>query len=541
MPRSDPPDSRRLADAFDYGTRPRAGSSASTQRGAGPGRGGSSPGGGGPGTSGPSGNDTSGNGRPNRTRRRILTGLSILAVVLVVGVVGAIVVVNNKFDLINRLGADTQLDAADGAARNYLVIGSDNRDGMDPNDPASAVFLGGLEESPGGQRADVIMIMRVDPEANTVDVLSIPRDLWIPISGTGGEERINTAYAGGPQQMIDTIREDFGIDINHYVEVDFIGFQGLVDAVGGVPMWFDQPMRDSNSGLDVGQAGCVNLDGYQALAFVRARYLEQFSDQGWVSDPTGDAGRISRQQVFIRRVMDKVASDVSLTNLGGLNAVADVAVDNVTIDATMDLRAVLGLARRFGALDNEALSFAALPTTRWFTPGGADVQLMDAAAAEPMLAVFRGGETREVMPRLVPITVLNGTSIEGQASRAATALQGVGFTVAETGNAGGVYIVNTVRFGPGGETTAAMVARHLAGGANLEADEGLPDGAVIVVTGADFTTVLSQAMAADDPSLVGRPGFEVVVDPAVAPDSETGDEALPGLVPGDPPEGVTCP
>jgi LCP family protein required for cell wall assembly len=462
-------------------------------------------------------------------------------VVLVVGVVGAIVVVNNKFDLINRLGADTQLDAADGAARNYLVIGSDNRDGMDPNDPASAVFLGGLDESPGGQRADVIMIMRVDPEANTVDVLSIPRDLWIPISGTGGEERINTAYAGGPQQMIDTIREDFGIDINHYVEVDFIGFQGLVDAVGGVPMWFDQPMRDSNSGLDVGQAGCVNLDGYQALAFVRARYLEQYSDQGWVSDPTGDVGRISRQQVFIRRVMDKVASDVSLTNLGGLNAVADVAVDNVTIDATMDLRAVLGLARRFGALDNEALSFAALPTTRWFTPGGADVQLMDTAAAESMLAVFRGGETREEMPRLVPITVLNGTSIEGQASRAATALQGVGFTVAETGNAGGVYIVNTVRFGLGGETTAAMVARHLAGGANLEADEGLPDGAVIVVTGADFTTVLSQAMAADDPSLVGRPGFEVVVDPAVAPDIETGDEALPGLVPGDPPEGVTCP
>jgi hypothetical protein len=247
--------------------------------------------------------------------------------------------------------------------------------------------------------------------------------------------------------------------------------------------------------------------------------------------------------------MDNVASDVSLTNLGGINAVADVAVDNVTIDATMDLRAVLGLARRFGALDNEALSFAALPTTRWFTPGGADLQLMDTAAAEPMLAVFRGGETREVMPRLVPITVLNGTSIEGQASRAATALQGVGFTVAETGNAGGVYIVNTVRFGLGGETTAAMVARHLAGGANLEADEGLPDGAVIVVTGADFTTVLTVPMAADDPVLVGRPGFGVAEADGGDPGADGGESVEvgasiddpPGLVPGDPPEGVTCP
>lgn len=522
MPNGDPPTSRRLADAFDYGAQPPVGQPSDPARAA------------------PASGD--GGGRAHRTRRRILIGLSILAVVVVVAVVGTVVVVNNKFDLINRLGADTRLDAAEGAARNYLVIGSDNRDGLDPNDPASAVFLGGAEANPGGQRADVIMIMRVDPEANTVDVMSIPRDLWVPIAGTEDEERINSAYAGGPQQMIDTIREDFGIDINHYVEVDFVGFQGLVDAVGGVPLWFDEPTRDANSGLEIGEAGCVNLDGYQALAFVRARYLEQYTDQGWVSDPTGDAGRISRQQVFIRRVMDQVAGDVSLSNLGGLNSLADVAVDNVTIDATMDLRSLLGLARRFGSLNDESLRFMAMPTTRWFTPGGADVQLMDAAAAEPMLAVFRGGETREVTPRLVPITVLNGTSIEGQASRAAAALEGVGFTVTETGNAGGGYTTNTVRFGPGGEATASMVARHLAGGADLEADEGLPNGAVVVVTGADFTTVRVEAMAVDDPVLVGRPGFEVVVvDPAATPDEAAMADRPAGLVPGDPPEGVTCP
>lgn len=519
MPNGDSSSRRRLSDAYNYGSSPQP------EPTVGPAAGGSGTG-----------------GSEGRTRRRILTTLSVLAVVAVVAVVGGMVVVNNKFDLIDRLGADTRLDAADGVARNYLVIGSDNRDGLDRDDPTSAVFVGGASAEPSGQRADVIMIMRVDPVANTVNVLSVPRDLWLPISGTGDEERINTAYAGGPQQMIDTIREDFAIDINHYVEVDFVGFQGLVNAVGGVPMWFDQPMRDANSGLDVGEAGCVNLDGYQALAFVRARYLEQYGPQGWETDPTGDAGRISRQQVFIRRVMDKVASDVSLTNLGGLNAVADVAVDNVTIDATMDLRSVLGLARRFSALNDDSLSFAALPTTRWFTPGGADVQLMDAAAAEPLLAVFRGGETREVTPRLLPITVLNGTAVDGQAGRAATALEGVGFTVAETGNAGGSYSTNTVRFGPGGDETAAMVARHLGGGADLEADEGLPEGAVVVVTGADFTTVLTKPMAADDPSLVGRPGFEVAVtDAGLGTDGLPVDEPLPGIVPGDPPEGVTCP
>lgn len=522
MPNGNSSSRRRLSDAYNYGAPPQP------EPPVGPAAGGSGTG-----------------GKAGRTRRRILTALSVLAVVAVVAVVGGMVVVNNKFDLINRLGADTRLDAADGVARNYLVIGSDNRDGMDPDDPFSAVFLGGDDTGPSGQRADVVMIMRVDPEANTVDVLSIPRDLWIPIAGTEGEQRINTAYAGGPQRMIDTIREEFAIDINHYVEVDFVGFQGLVDAVGGVPMWFDQPMRDANSGLDVGSAGCVSLDGYQALAFVRARYLEQYSDQGWVTDPTGDAGRISRQQAFIRRVMDKVASDVSLTNLGGLNAVADVAVDNVTIDATMDLRSVLGLARRFSSLNDDSLTFAALPTSRWFTPGGADVQLMDAAAAEPLLAVFRGGETRELAPRLVPITVLNGTAVEGQAGRAAAAFETVGFTVIETGNAGGSYSTNTVRFGPGGEPTALMVARHLSGGANLEADDGLPEGAVVVVTGADFTTVLTVPMAADDPVLVGRPGFGVAgADGGEGVESVEDGASIddpPGLVPGDPPEGVTCP
>jgi polyisoprenyl-teichoic acid--peptidoglycan teichoic acid transferase len=470
----------------------------------------------------------------------VLIGMSVLVVVAVVGVVGAIAVANNKFGLINRLGADTRLDAAQGPARNYLAVGSDNREGLDPDDPSSAVFLGGASENPGGQRADVIMIMRVDTSANTVSVLSIPRDLWVPISGTDEEERINTAYAGGPQQMIDTIRDDFGIDINHYVELDFVGFQGLVDAVGGVPMWFDQPMRDDNSGLDVSETGCVNLDGYQALAFVRARYLEQYGADGWESDPTGDAGRISRQQVFVRRVMDKVASDVSLTNLGGINAVADVAVDNVTIDATLDLRAMLSLARRFSSLNDESLTFSALPTTRWFTPGGADVQLMDAVAAEPMLAVFRGGEMREVVPRLVPITVLNGTSVEGQAGRVATALEGAGFRVLETGNAGGTYAATAVRYGVGGEQTALMLARHLSGAANIEADGGLPDGAVVLVTGADFTTVLAKPMAADSPVLMARPGIEAFVVEPSGTDPVDLPEQVPGLVPGEPPEGVTC-
>lgn len=508
-----------------------------------------------------------------RGRRRLLTTVGIVVAALTLLSAGVFVVTTNKFNLIDRLGFDTRLDsAADGAPRNYLVIGSDSRDGLDATDPRSAVFLGGAAAEPAGQRADAIMVMRVDPGDGSVRVLSVPRDLWVPISGTGGEERINTAYAGGPQQMIDTIREDFGIQIHHYVEVDFVGFKDLVDSVGGVPMWFESPVRDLNSGLDVADVGCVWLDGYQALAFVRSRYLEQLGDTGWQSDPTGDLGRIYRQQLFVRRVAAQVASDFSITDIRGVNALADVAVDNVTIDANIDLRQMVGLARQFSDVDEESLIFYSLPTERWFTPGGADVQLLDPATADEVLALFRDPDAPqppETRQRLDPVVVLNGSGFEGQAGAAAESLTAVGFTIEQTGNAEGAFNSTVVRHAPGAEVTASRLARHLAGGAPLEVDDGLPPGAVVVVLGSDFTAVLETPLDPDAPELAGLQGFSPTSEPgtsvgepatpvqgapeaADAPGASGGEPDAEGplpaadrkpeavLTPGQPPEGVQC-
>lgn len=522
MSPGDTPPRRRLSDAYDYGVpspersrRATAGTSARPRA-------------------------------ASRRRRRVLIGLGVVAA-LVVAVVGVgALVVNNKFDLIERLGI-AGLDAAgDDEPRNYLLVGSDDRAAIDPDDPNSAVFVRSGDDSPTGQRADVIMVMRVDPGAGTVDVLSIPRDLWVPIAGWDAEERINTAYTEGPQQLVDTIREDFGIEINNYVEINFAGFQGLVDAVGGVPMWFDTPLRDPNSGLDVGE-GCVTLDGYQALAFVRARALEAYGPEGWETDPTGDSGRITRQQVFMRRVLERASNEVSVTDLGTLNQLADVAIDYVTLDSTLNLRRLIDLGRRFSGLGEGNLTFHSLPTERWITPGGADVQLM-VPDAEPVLAIFRGGELRPVTtaaPARVPVTVLNGTTVEGQAAAVAAALGGVGFEIADTGNAGGGWATTTVRHGPGASAEASQVARYLAGGADLEADDGLPEGAVVLVVGDDFTGVLGTPLDPDDPILAGRPGFPTTTtSTTLAPDATgattTTAPAVVGVVPGEVPEGVTC-
>ena len=143
--------------------------------------------------------------------QRGIIGLGAVVAVLCLVAAGAVFAVNRKFDLIPRLSADTRLDeATDDEPKNYLVVGSDSREGLDADAGDAGAYFGG-DETPEGRRADVIMIVRVDPEGERLDILSLQRDLWVPIAGTGGNQRINTAYTGGAQQLIDTIRDDFGL------------------------------------------------------------------------------------------------------------------------------------------------------------------------------------------------------------------------------------------------------------------------------------------------------------------------------------------
>ena len=150
----------------------------------------------------------------------------------------------------------------DAGPQNYLVIGSDSRDGVDEGDPNAGVMLG--EDQPSGQRSDSIAILRVDPAEERIDVLSIPRDLWVTMP-SGEDQRINTAFAESTQTLIDTIDQNLGIPIHHFAEVDFKGFQRLVDALGGVPVYFDAEVRDPNSGLRIREPGCHVLDGPTGL------------------------------------------------------------------------------------------------------------------------------------------------------------------------------------------------------------------------------------------------------------------------------------
>jgi LCP family protein required for cell wall assembly len=257
---------------------------------------------------------------------------------------------------------------------NYLVVGTDSRAGVDP-DVANADVVFGSE----GERTDTITVLRVD--GDTVKLLAIPRDLWVDIGGS--QNRINAAFAfGGPEQLVRTVQSQLGIGIDHYLEVDFAGFLGLVDALGGVTVDFPHPAHDPKSGLAVATAGPNTLDGAQALAFVRSRTYTEVIDGADVVDPRSDLGRVERQQAFLSAVFSELGSTRNpVTLLDALDGVAG----NVRVDDMLGLRKALSLGLTVRGA--EPITFV-LPTTRFITPGGADVQLLDQAAATPILAEF---------------------------------------------------------------------------------------------------------------------------------------------------------
>lgn len=405
-------------------------------------------------------------------------------------------------------------DEPPGRPRNYLLVGSDSRAFVEGGEDLNS--FGGQSDS-GGQRADTIILVRVDPEAGTASMMSFPRDLWVTIAGTGGQEqRINTAFENGPGQLIQTIESNFDIPIHHYAQVDFQGFRELVDAIGGVDIYLDAPVRDRDaqgnnvSGLDIDKTGCVTLDGDQALSYVRSRHYEEFVDGRWQPDVTADVGRVNRQQAFVARAVRQALS-AGLTNPTKLNSLIGVAERNLTLDEDLDPGDILDLAEHFKDPDPSAIQSYPLPTEVGITDGGASVLFLKEQEAQETLNVFRGIEPSDevVEPSMLTVSVLNGSGSDGQASETAQALSARGFNVANTGNAGVQAQATTVRYGSGERAGAELVASYLETPPALLEDPTISSVDAVVVTGLDYTGVLATPRAP-----------EVEAPPAEAPPPE---------------------
>ena len=263
-----------------------------------------------------------------------------------------------------------------------------------------------------------------------------------------------------------------GIPIHHYIQVDFAGFQELVDVVDGVQVYFANPARDSRSGLDIEETGCVTLDGQQALSYVRSRHFQVYEDGRWRSDGSADLGRISRQQDFIVRALRR-AVDQGVRNPVTLDRLVNAGLDTVTVDDLLTADDIIDLGAGLPRASTRARSTCTRSRSCRATSAARRSSGCVDEQAQPTLDRFRGTDTGDLRPADVRVRVLNGSGITGQAGQAGDDLAAVGFGAAGTGEAERFDVTETlVRYTAGGEAKADLVARYLDPSARLELVDG---------------------------------------------------------------------
>jgi LCP family protein required for cell wall assembly len=225
-------------------------------------------------------------------------------------------------------------------------------------------------------RADIIMLLYLNPEETTGSLLSIPRDTLVEIPGHG-EDKINAAYAyGGEELMIKTINFFLEAEINHYVTLDFDGFIQLIDALGGVDIKIERPLVDPKSGANF-SAGNHHLTGEQALSYTRSRSTE-----------LGDIGRIQRQQQLFKELLKQ---KLDVRYLSSVPYYFNILIDNTRTD--LDILTILSYSKAALAFSSENFDTSIIPSrSDWINEGTISVQIPDIEEARAMWQRIISGE-----------------------------------------------------------------------------------------------------------------------------------------------------
>ncbi len=397
-----------------------------------------------------------------RRALRMAALVALVAALILAGTAAALAV--SASSRLSRVAVDNL--AEPNGRLNVLVVGSDSREQL-TREQRRDLGTGNSQ----GARTDTILLLSVD--GPRVAMLSFPRDLFVEgCDGTTG--RINAAYgAGGPSCLVETVTGVSGIPVNHFVEVDFLGFRDIVEAVGGVRLCLREPIADADAHIDL-PAGCQRLDGKESLGYVRVRKIDD------------DLGRIGRQQRFLKALARSVAQPATLLDVPRLFATVNATAGALTVDEGLGTLDLVRLARAGAAIGDRGVATHVVPATP-ATVGGASVLALDEAAARPLFASFRDGTVlrtaaTELQPADISLEVNNATSTPGLAARAREVLEQEGFTVTAIGNTDPVD-QTVVRFTDGNEAAARYVAQRVPGGARVEpVDTGPP---LVLVVGPD--------------------------------------------------------
>lgn len=295
--------------------------------------------------------------RPRKKKRRGLAILiTIVAVVLAAALVAGLYLVNlgRTFDQnteklpevfpSEEVRPEVKEESKD--AVNILLLGSDTRATRDDDEEED-----GFATLPNGGRSDTMMLVHIPTDREGIYVTSIMRDTWLDIPGVG-TSKINRAFAsGGVPKAVETLEGLFGVRIDHVASIDFEGFKGMTDALGGVtlnnPISF-RPRHSSNFYFPKGE---LTLDGEQALAFVRERK----------SFPSSDYQRVKNQQLFVKSMLGQILSRDTLTNPGMVQDVISEISPYIAVDETLDAATVAKLASGMLNIRTSDMTFFTLP------------------------------------------------------------------------------------------------------------------------------------------------------------------------------------
>jgi LCP family protein required for cell wall assembly len=355
--------------------------------------------------------------------------------------------------------------------------------------PDTTLIMGVDKGSVPGEaesRADILMLVTVNPSGNKAAVISIPRDTRTTIPGHKGDEKINAAHAfGGPQLMIETVRDFTGLPINHFVEIDFQGFKDIVNALGGVKMHIEKAIHDKYAG-DV-PAGDVVLNGDQALALVRARHDVK-------AVPEGDLDRVKNQRSFLQAMLSTISHQRNPFK-------AMKVVDAVSKDVKTDLTflKMLSLGRK---LKGGNLQMSTVPGSAKIV-GGLWYYIANTTEFQRMLESFKSKQevpsentnqanaTAETGRSAIKVSVLNGSGTQGLARTVGDRLTRLGYASVAVGNAADKYSRTTVYYAGSDSSKAGTVAADLSGVKEpvLQSSSSIVSGydaQVVVVLGSDY-------------------------------------------------------
>ncbi|MFC6011726.1 LCP family protein [Nocardia lasii] len=249
-----------------------------------------------------------------RGKRHPFRWLMVLVVLLTVGLIAAVVHLDNSLTRIDALPSYSGR-VGNTPGTNWLLVGSDGRSDLSTEQQQELATGGDV----GNERTDTIMLVHI-PGSGPTTMVSLPRDSYVSIPGHG-KDKLNASFAlGGPELLVQTVEEATGVRIDHYAQIGFGGFASVVDAIGGIEMCLDEPIVDPLAGLDLA-AGCQTLSGPQALGYVRTR-----------ATPTADVDRMNRQRAFMAALLKKATGAGTLANPFALWPMATGVAGSLKVD-----------------------------------------------------------------------------------------------------------------------------------------------------------------------------------------------------------------